>query len=81
MGKTHSPASNLLQNLTPAALYAYLVWADQGHRRELLITEATNANRMANLRAAWETVRAHKLTTTEGRRQWRNAKSEPRESG
>jgi hypothetical protein len=61
--------------------YAYLVWADQGHRRELLVAEATNTNRIANLRAAWETVHTHKLTTAEGRRQWRSTRDRPRRSG
>jgi hypothetical protein len=52
--------------------YAYLVWTDHGRREEFLIDDVTATHRAANLRAAWDTVHQHKLTTRDGRQRWRD---------
>ncbi|KXO92577.1 Uncharacterised protein (plasmid) [Tsukamurella tyrosinosolvens] len=50
--------------------YAFLIWREHGERRELMLGEATARTFPANLRAAWDLVHAHRLTTAEGRRTW-----------
>lgn len=54
--------------------YAFLIWREHGQRREVLLGEAHARTFQANLRAAWDLVHEHRLTTVEGRCAWPQAR-------
>lgn len=59
--------------LAPAGgrrVYAYLVWQQDGARRELYLGEAIHNSRDRNLRAAWQIVRDNQLHLPERRQEW-----------
>lgn len=59
--------------LAPAGgrrVYAYLLWHEDGARRELYLGEATHGSRDLNLRAAWQIVRDNQLNLPARRRAW-----------
>jgi DNA mismatch endonuclease (patch repair protein) len=48
-------------------IYAYLRWSDGGKTNERYICEVTHSSRRENLAAAWDQVRALRLTYGAGR--------------